>query len=159
MSKQIKKVQKILASAIYKKSKRCMLDAESPLDGVGGYLKTERGARRLSGANAVARVFFVWCQLEKAMTHRGKRDNRNGATRMDPENELTEREAAEYADSVHGFHMPVSKLQRSRIGLCSGPKYFKIDGWGVRYTPQFIDEYIQSRRSHVMDPADRIVAA
>ena len=93
------------------------------------------------------------------MTHRGKRDNRNGATKLDPQHELTEREAAEYAQGVHSFHMPVSKLQRSRIGLCSGPKYLKIDGWGVRYTPQFINEYIQSRRSHVVDPADRIVAA
>ncbi len=93
------------------------------------------------------------------MTHRGKRDNRNGATKLDPQHELTEREAAEYAQGVHGFHMPVSKLQRSRIGLCSGPKYLKIDGWGVRYTPKFIDEYIDSRSSHVVDPADRLAAS
>ena len=84
------------------------------------------------------------------MTRRVKRDNRTGETKLDPKHELTEREAAEYAQSVHDFHIPISKLQRSRIGRCSGPKYLKIDGWGVRYTPQFIDEYIQSRRSHVV---------
>lgn len=136
-----------------------MLDIESPSDGVEGRLKNRSAVREDSQVLMPSLGLFVWCQLEKTMTHRGKRDSRNGATKLDAERELTEREAAEYADNVHGFHMPVSKLQRSRIGLCSGPKYLKIDGWGVRYTPRFIDEYIQSRRSHVVDPADRIVAA
>lgn len=77
---------------------------------------------------------------------------------LDPDRELTEREAEEYAFDAHDLHLPVSKLQRSRIGLCSGPKYLKIDGWGVRYTPRFIDEYVMSRRSHVVDPADLFVA-
>ena len=39
MAKQIKKVQKMFVSTLYKNSERCMLDTESPLDGVGGYLK------------------------------------------------------------------------------------------------------------------------
>ena len=45
MSKQIKKVQKMFTLTLYKNSERCMLDIESPSDGVEGRLKNRSAVR------------------------------------------------------------------------------------------------------------------
>lgn len=73
--------------------------------------------------------------------------------------ELTEVEAAEYALAQYGFHLPISRLQQSRIGRCHGPKFIKKDGWAVRYLPKHIDEYIAANRSRVVDPAELVAEA
>ena len=74
--------------------------------------------------------------------------------------EVTEDELTQaYAEYKHGFHLPVRRLQQSRIGRCAGPKFRKVDGWHVEYTPRFIDEYIKSRQRRVVDPADLMAAA
>ena len=78
---------------------------------------------------------------------------------LDPDQEITERQASMYAEEVFGVQLPISRLQRSRIGLCPGPRFLKVDGWGVRYTPRLLDEYFQERQSCVVDPADLLQAA
>ena len=77
---------------------------------------------------------------------------------LDLDNLLTERDAEEYARNEHDFNLPVRRLQQSRVGRCAGPKYLVIDGWHVRYTRQFIDDYISKRQPRVVDPADRPAA-
>ena len=100
---------------------------------------------------------------ENAMTKLPKRAKRrskvNGTKRLDPDEPLNEQQAQAYAEDRHGFHLPVRRLQQSRIGRCTGPKFRKVDGWHVEYTPRFIDEYIQARLPRVVDPADRIAAS
>ena len=78
---------------------------------------------------------------------------------LDPDQEMTDRQASVYAEQVFGVRLPTSRLQRSRIGLCPGPRYLKVDGWGVRYTPRLLDEYFQDRQSCVIDPARRAAAS
>lgn len=87
-----------------------------------------------------------------------RRSKVNGANRLDPDEPLNEQQAQAYAEDKHGFHLPVSRLQQSRIGRCAGPKFRKVDGWHVEYTPRFIDEYIQARQRRVVDPADLMAA-
>lgn len=96
--------------------------------------------------------------IMKKLPLRSLKNKSNGTNHFRPNQELTEHEAEEYARQ-RGFHLPVSRLQQSRVGRCTGPKFLKKDGWCVRYTPQFIDEYIDARRSYVVDPADLMAAA
>lgn len=79
---------------------------------------------------------------------------------LDPDHELTELEAEEYSIR-RGCHLSLNRLRMSRMNNppCNGPKFLKIDGWHVRYTPRLLDEYIDARLPCVVDPADRISAA
>ena len=89
----------------------------------------------------------------RKLSLRSLKNKSNGANQFDPDQELTEREAEEYARQ-RGFHLPVSRLQQSRVGRCTGPKFLKKDGWSVRYTPRFLNESINSRETRVVDPAE-----
>lgn len=79
---------------------------------------------------------------------------------LDPDHELTELEAEEYSIK-RGFHLSLSRLRMSRMNNppCNGPKFLKIDGWHVRYTPRFLDEYIDARQPRIVDPAERMAPA
>ena len=70
--------------------------------------------------------------------------------------QMTEAEAVEYARKRHGFTLPKSRLQQSRAGRCSGPKYIKKDGFHVCYTRRFIDEYVNANKPRIIDPTDRM---
>lgn len=72
--------------------------------------------------------------------------------------ELTETEAVEYALETHDVDWTKSRLQQSRAGRCSGPKYIKKDGFHVRYTRRFIDEYVIANKPRIIDPADRMAS-
>ena len=79
--------------------------------------------------------------------------------RLRRDQELTETEAEEYARDRQGFNLTAGRLQQSRVGRCAGPKYIKMDGFHIRYTPRFIDEYVKANKPRVIDPAKRIRAA
>ena len=81
---------------------------------------------------------------------------RNKTLKTKRTQELTETEAAAYAQARHGFKLTVGRLQQSRVGKCTGPKYIKKDGFHVRYTRCFIDEYVEANKPIVIDPADRM---
>ena len=78
---------------------------------------------------------------------------------MKPDQEINEVQAEAYASKRHGFRLTVSRLRQSRAGKCAGPKYIKKDGFHIRYTPRFIDEYVEENKPRVIDPTDRFVAA
>ena len=96
--------------------------------------------------------------IMKKLPLRSLKNKSNGTSHFRPNQELTEHEAEEYALS-RGFHLPVSRLQQSRVGRCTGPRFLKKDGWGVRYTQRFLDEYIDGRETRVVDPAEIIAEA
>ena len=72
--------------------------------------------------------------------------------------ELTETEAVAYARDRHGFNLTAGRLQQSRVGRCAGPKYIKKEGFHIRYTPRFLDEYIEANKPRVIDPSERMAA-
>ena len=75
--------------------------------------------------------------------------------RLRRDQDLTETEAEEYARDRHGFNLTIGRLQQSRVGKCTGPKYIKKDGFHVRYTRRFIDEYVEENKPRVIDPGQR----
>ena len=79
--------------------------------------------------------------------------------RLRRDQELTVTAAEEYARDRHGFNLTAGRLQQSRVGRCAGPKYIKKEGCHIRYTPRFLDEYIEANKPRVIDPAKRIRAA
>jgi hypothetical protein len=88
---------------------------------------------------------------------RKRSNNANGKCNgLDPDAELTVSEAVDYVTS-HG--VPINEnilaLSRAKNPLCDGPKFLKIRGHWIRYTPRFLDDYIASRLTQVIDPADR----
>ena len=78
--------------------------------------------------------------------------------RLRRDQELTETEAEEYAQARHGCNLTIGRLQQSHVGKCTGPKYIKKDGFHVRYTRRFIDEYVEANKPRVIDPSERMAA-
>lgn len=92
--------------------------------------------------------FFVGADLlELCMKNRTQK-----CLGYEPDDELTESETSRYFWEEHGIEYPVSRLQRSRIGLCPGPAFLKIDGRAIRYTPRLIDEYVEFFRTEIVTP-------
>lgn len=69
-----------------------------------------------------------------------------------PDEQLTTTQACEYM-ILHGVEVNPNILALLRRDG-KGPRYLKI-GHKVRYTPRFLDRFIESRRPRVIDPAAR----
>lgn len=84
----------------------------------------------------------------------------NGSAILDPDHSLNEFEAAAYSEE-RGYPLTVSRLRASRMRnpTCKGPKFEKVDGWHVIYTPRYLDEFIKQIERRVFDPADRLAAS
>lgn len=79
---------------------------------------------------------------------------------LDPEAQLSEREASAYLKS-HGVQRTVQRLRESRMRVprCTGPKYVTRDGWHVHYTPRLLDQFIKQFEPQIIDPAERMKEA
>ncbi len=86
-----------------------------------------------------------------------KLPQRKKSNGFDPDEQLTEFEAVEYAES-RGYRLPLGRLRMSRLTnpRSAGPRFLKVDGYHVRYTRQFIDEFIAACKPCVIDPAERM---
>lgn len=80
-----------------------------------------------------------------------KKMNGNG---LDPDEQLTPEQACTYAAN-RGVHITTNILALLRRDG-NGPKYWKIDGRWIRYTPRYLDPYIKCRLPRVIDPAARM---
>lgn len=72
---------------------------------------------------------------------------------------MTEHEAVEYSVDV-GYPLTLSRLRASRMEwpTCVGPRFEKV-GRNVFYTPRYLDEFLDSIRPRVIDPAERMAAS
>ena len=73
---------------------------------------------------------------------------------LDPDEQLTPRQARDYA-AKRGVHITLNALALLRRDD-RGPKYWKINGMWIRYTPRFLDPFIKAYRPRVVDPADHM---
>ena len=90
------------------------------------------------------------------MTKLPKRRTANGKYNgLEPDQSLTESQAVEYA-RARGFRLTRDKLAQSRMDppRCPGPKFRRIDGHWIEYTPRFLEEYFEARKPQVIDPAE-----
>ena len=88
------------------------------------------------------------------LPRRSKRSRRvrkiNG---IDPDMQLTPEQACAYAAKrdVH-ININILKLLR-RDG--KGPQFLRVEGRFIRYTPHFLDPFIEARLPRVIDPSQR----
>ena len=88
------------------------------------------------------------------LPRRSRRSKANGKYNgLDPDEQLTPEQACEYA-AGRGVRINTNilKLQR-RDGM--GPKYLRIEGRFIRYTPRHLDPYIEARKPRLINPAER----
>lgn len=81
------------------------------------------------------------------MSKNRKRVNGNG---LDRDEHLTAEQACAYA-AEYGVEITPNALALQRRD-CKGPKYIKINGRWIRYTPRFLDPYIEARKPQLVDP-------
>ena len=76
-----------------------------------------------------------------------------------PDEYMTEQEAVAYS-KAQGRPLTIGRLRASRMEkpTCVGPRFEKI-GWNVYYKPRYLDEFIDSIKPYVVDPAERMAAA
>jgi hypothetical protein len=85
---------------------------------------------------------------------RGKRQANGKHNGVDPDQELTPPQAVVYMQErgVQRINTNILTLLR-RDG--KGPEYLLIDGRWIRYTPRFLDPFIESRKPRLINPAER----
>ena len=85
---------------------------------------------------------------------RSKRHKANGKYNgLDPDEQLTPRQACAYA-AERDVHLNTNILTLLRRDG-KGPPYLRINGRGIRYTPRFLDPYIETRKTRLIIPAGR----
>ena len=88
------------------------------------------------------------------MSKNPKRHKANGKyNELDPDEQLTPSQACEYA-AKRDVHINTNILALKRRDG-KGPPYLRINGRGIRYTPRFLDPYIETRKTCLIIPAGR----
>ena len=83
---------------------------------------------------------------------RSKRHKANGKYNgLDPDEQLTPSQACEYA-AERDVHINVNILALLRRDG-KGPRYLRINGRGIRYTPRHLHPYIEIRKTRLIIPA------
>lgn len=73
---------------------------------------------------------------------------------LDPDTELTPSQACDYA-AERGVQITPNVLALLRRDG-TGPKYLKINGHWIRYTPRLLEPFIRARVPRLVDPAERL---